>query len=110
MGRILRILSEIYLALIQARAPPAEVWCSRPDPSTVAEAAACAAALQAEVFARSALLRTAIVRQQLFFPDRRLIQFDCGKLQVHRPDSPPSQAACMPLRNLTVPEGLFLRT
>ncbi|KAL0043449.1 hypothetical protein WJX79_004963 [Trebouxia sp. C0005] len=25
--------------------------------------------------------RTAIVRRQLFFPDRRLLQFDCGKLQ-----------------------------
>ena len=27
-------------------------------------------------------LRPAIVRQQLFFPDRRLLQYDCGKLQV----------------------------
>ena len=41
-----------------------------------------AAALQAEVFARSAPLRTALVRRQLFFPDRRLIQYDCGKLQA----------------------------
>lgn len=28
------------------------------------------------------LLRSAAVRQQLFFPDRRLVQFDCGKLQA----------------------------
>ena len=27
-------------------------------------------------------LRMAAVRRQLFFPDRRLVQFDCGKLQV----------------------------
>ena len=27
-------------------------------------------------------LRLAQVRQQLFFPDRRLVQFDCGKLQA----------------------------
>jgi len=27
-------------------------------------------------------LRAAAVRQQLFFPDRRLVQFDCGKLQA----------------------------
>ena len=40
------------------------------------------ASLQQEWFQRSAPLRTAIVRQQVFFPDRRLIQFDCGKLQV----------------------------
>jgi hypothetical protein len=29
-------------------------------------------------------LRTAAVRQQLFFPDKRLIQYDCGKLQARR--------------------------
>ena len=38
--------------------------------------------MQREWFARSQPLRTALVRQQVFFPDRRLIQFDCGKLQV----------------------------
>lgn len=66
----------------QARAPAPAVWCSRPGPSVVAEAARRAAAAQAEFSARSGALRTAIVRQQLFFPDRRLIQYDCGKLQV----------------------------
>lgn len=71
--------------MLQARAAPPQAWCSRPDPSAVAEAARRTAALQAEVFARSAPLRTAIVRQQLFFPDRRLLQFDCGKLQVKQP-------------------------
>ena len=66
----------------QARAQPTRIWCSSPDPALVA-----AAAQQAEVAARAwfqggAPLRTAIVRQQLFFPDRRLLQYDCGKLQV----------------------------
>ncbi|EIE18784.1 hypothetical protein COCSUDRAFT_221, partial [Coccomyxa subellipsoidea C-169] len=78
-------LKTFMFVIPRARAPPPEIWCSRPDPSAVAEAAARAAALQAEVFARSAPLRTAIVRQQLFFPDRRLIQFDCGKLQARPP-------------------------
>jgi SNF2 family DNA or RNA helicase len=27
------------------------------------------------------VLRTALVRRQAFFPDRRLLQYDCGKLQ-----------------------------
>ncbi|KAK9839615.1 hypothetical protein WJX81_001019 [Elliptochloris bilobata] len=65
----------------QARAPAPAVWCSRPDSSAVAEAARRAALAQREFAGRSAALRTAIVRQQLFFPDRRLIQYDCGKLQ-----------------------------
>ena len=33
-------------------------------------------------FERSGLLHVPRIRTQLFFPDRRLIQFDCGKLQV----------------------------
>ena len=37
---------------------------------------------QLEWFRSSAPLRTAYVRGQLFFPDRKLIQYDCGKLQV----------------------------
>ncbi|KAG1661680.1 hypothetical protein FOA52_001957 [Chlamydomonas sp. UWO 241] len=32
-------------------------------------------------FEGSAPLRTATVRSQLFFPDRKLLQYDCGKLQ-----------------------------
>lgn len=48
----------------------------------VQRAAANTAAIQAEWFARSAPLHTALVRGQLFFPDRKLLQFDCGKLQV----------------------------
>ena len=67
---------------LQARAPAPAVWCSRPDQSVVAEAARRAALAQREFAARSVALRTAIVRQQLFFPDRRLIQYDCGKLQA----------------------------
>jgi hypothetical protein len=32
-------------------------------------------------FSKGGSLRTALVRKQLFFPDRRLLQYDCGKLQ-----------------------------
>ena len=68
--------------LLQARAATPEIWCSRPDTSALAVQQATQAAMQQEWFERSAPLRTAIVRQQVFFPDRRLIQFDCGKLQA----------------------------
>ena len=66
----------------QARAPPAEVWVSHPDWSLVAAAARRAQALTQTYCQRSALLHTAAIRTRLFFPDRRLIQYDCGKLQV----------------------------
>lgn len=81
MSRYVICEKHIHVRL-QARAPAPAVWCSRPDQSVVAEAARRAALAQREFAARSVALRTAIVRQQLFFPDRRLIQYDCGKLQA----------------------------
>jgi E1A-binding protein p400 len=68
-------------AIPKARATPPELWCSHPDTSLVNAAANRAQALTQAYFARAGLLHTARLRTQLFFPDRRLIQFDCGKLQ-----------------------------
>lgn len=68
--------------MIQARSRQAVLTCSRPDATAVAAAAAAVATSEAAWMMGSAPLRAAVVRQQLFFPDRRLIQFDCGKLQV----------------------------
>lgn len=67
---------------LQARAPPPELWCSHPDTSLVNAAAARAQALTQAWYRHGSLLHTARQRTQLFFPDRRLIQFDCGKLQA----------------------------
>lgn len=44
-------------------------------------AAAATAVATREFFARSAPLHSSLIRRQLFFPDRKLVQFDCGKLQ-----------------------------
>jgi hypothetical protein len=59
-----------------------QAWCSHPPPSVLAAAkrAACSM-LAADLSARAALLHTVMIRRTLFFPDRRLVQFDCGKLQ-----------------------------
>ncbi|XP_031103378.1 protein PHOTOPERIOD-INDEPENDENT EARLY FLOWERING 1 isoform X1 [Ipomoea triloba] len=63
-----------------ARAPPPVCWCSKSGASVFFHPTfkeRCTEVL-------SPLLtpfRPAIVRRQLYFPDRRLIQFDCGKLQ-----------------------------
>lgn len=66
----------------QARTVSAAITFSRPDLDTVRKAAAAAATAQAAWYGGSAPLRTAVVRTQLFFPDRKLIQYDCGKLKV----------------------------
>jgi hypothetical protein len=68
-------------ARAQVRAEPPELVCTRPDAAAVRRAAEAAAVAASEWGLRSGPLRTALVRRQLFFPDRRLLQFDCGKLQ-----------------------------
>lgn len=76
------VLKQFMFVIPQARSPPPSAWCSHPDQSVVLEAARQAQLVQQEWFRCSASLRTAVVRRQLFFPDRQLLQFDCGKLQV----------------------------
>lgn len=73
-------LREFMFAIPKARAPPVEAWCCKPDGSTLRRAAVSAAVAQEEWFQRAGCLRTALVRRQCFFPDRRLLQYDCGKL------------------------------
>lgn len=75
------VIVEFMFAIPKARAPPPLVWCGRPDVSAVRAAANAAFIADQAWYERSGALHTARVRQQLFFPDRRLIQFDCGKLQ-----------------------------
>ena len=79
------VMKQFMVVIPQARAPPPSAWCSHPDQSVVLEAARHVQLVQQEWFQSSASLRTAVIRRQLFFPDRRLLQFDCGKLQVRLP-------------------------
>lgn len=73
-------VESFMFAIPAARAPPPVCWCSKSKTSvfllpTYKE--------RCTEFLSPLLtpLRPAIVRRQLYFPDRRLIQFDCGKLQ-----------------------------
>ncbi|KAK9788325.1 hypothetical protein WJX73_009601 [Symbiochloris irregularis] len=75
------IIREFMFAIPKARSPRPVVWCSHPDQSRALEAAQEAVTMQSMFSRRGKSLATAIARKQLFFPDRRLIQFDCGKLQ-----------------------------
>ena len=69
-------------AIPKARAPPPTLTCAAPSASVRASGRARDAWSQKVGAPALAPLRTAAVRQQLFFPDRRLVQFDCGKLQA----------------------------
>ncbi|XP_010673306.2 protein PHOTOPERIOD-INDEPENDENT EARLY FLOWERING 1 isoform X3 [Beta vulgaris subsp. vulgaris] len=72
---------ESYMFVIPAaRAPPPMCWCNKSGTSVFINPA------YKEKCSKKLLplltpIRPALVRRQLYFPDRRLIQFDCGKLQ-----------------------------
>lgn len=76
------ILKEFVFCIPRARTGPPTSWCSHPDVSAVTEAADSARALSIFMSKdKTSLIHIPRIRTQLFFPDRRLVQFDCGKLQ-----------------------------
>ncbi|XP_073007185.1 protein PHOTOPERIOD-INDEPENDENT EARLY FLOWERING 1 isoform X1 [Typha latifolia] len=78
--RMLDLVESFMFAIPASRAPPPVCWSSKVSCPVFLGPAYKETCM--EVF--SPLLspiRTAIVRRQVYFPDRRLIQFDCGKLQ-----------------------------
>ncbi|GMN55899.1 hypothetical protein TIFTF001_025008 [Ficus carica] len=78
--KMIELVESFMFAIPAARAPPPVCWCSKSGSSVFllpTYKQKCTNVL-------SPLLspfRPAIVRRQVYFPDRRLIQFDCGKLQ-----------------------------
>ena len=78
------VIGAFTFAIPKARAPMPQAYCSRVLAHRALSADSVTSAAVAEAAAAPQLLlpyHQAAVRQQLFFPDRRLIQFDCGKLQ-----------------------------
>ncbi|KAK2993722.1 hypothetical protein RJ640_003721 [Escallonia rubra] len=73
-------VESFMFAIPAARAPPPTCWCSKNGTSAFLKPTYTDRSFEL----LSPLLtpfRPAIVRRQVYFPDRRLIQFDCGKLQ-----------------------------
>ncbi|XP_068641321.1 protein PHOTOPERIOD-INDEPENDENT EARLY FLOWERING 1-like [Aristolochia californica] len=78
--KMVDLIESFMFAIPAARAPFPVCWCSKVGspafwrPSYKEKCT--------EVFAPLlSSIRPAVVRRQVYFPDRRLIQFDCGKLQ-----------------------------
>ncbi|KAF3788946.1 PHOTOPERIOD-INDEPENDENT EARLY FLOWERING 1 protein [Nymphaea thermarum] len=80
LQRMLDVIERFMFAIPAARSPPPTCWCSKKGSSPVFEPTfkeQCGT-----IFGPLLMpIRPAIVRRQVYFPDRRLIQFDCGKLQ-----------------------------
>ncbi|KAL9319263.1 hypothetical protein ACSQ67_015780 [Phaseolus vulgaris] len=78
--KITDVVESFMFAIPAARAPSPVCWCSTSETNVFLQPSykqQCSEVLLPLL----SPIRLAIVRRQVYFPDRRLIQFDCGKLQ-----------------------------
>jgi SNF2 family DNA or RNA helicase len=74
-------LTKFLCYIPSARAQSIQMHCSHPDPSEAVKRESAKQSVIDELNPAIELLHTANIRTQIYFPDKRLIQFDCGKLQ-----------------------------
>ena len=82
IGSLLDVLTNFVCIIPKARAQAPRVVASRCDRSSEMELAAAEIKFRSVYSAVNDVCRPAHIRQQLYFPDKRLLQYDCGKLQV----------------------------
>ncbi|WPT11241.1 Protein PHOTOPERIOD-INDEPENDENT EARLY FLOWERING 1 [Picochlorum sp. SENEW3] len=75
------ILKNFVFVIPKARSAMPQLVSGSPQPVSITEMIAKREHLWNQFTSSTALLHVPRVRQQLFFPDKRLIQYDCGKLQ-----------------------------
>lgn len=81
LDTMLETLQTFTCIIPKTRAPPCELFCSKPVPD-VSRAQRIQLKLQREIKKYPDVLHPVRVRQDIYFPDKRLLQFDCGKLQM----------------------------
>ena len=81
-GSLLDMLTNFVCIIPRARCAPASVVWSRRDFGAEGRLEEVAAGVARMYSAVNDVCRPAHIRQQLYFPDKRLLQYDCGKLQV----------------------------
>ncbi len=75
------VISEFVCIIPKARAPPTVLTCSNPDPSEVLQRRRRDAEFIEQASPAVDIFRNSFVRSQVYFPDKSLVQYDCGKLQ-----------------------------
>ncbi|CAN0906609.1 Protein PHOTOPERIOD-INDEPENDENT EARLY FLOWERING 1 [Linum grandiflorum] len=80
LRRMIDLVESFMFAIPAARAPAPNCWCSKRG-SPVFLTPIYRDRSSEMLLPLLSPVRPAIVRRQVYFPDRRLIQFDCGKLQ-----------------------------
>jgi SNF2 family DNA or RNA helicase len=75
------LITPFVCIIPKARAPPPVLACAHPHPSTLQEQQRTAQELPRLLSPTVDIFQPAFVRSQVYFPDKRLVQYDCGKLQ-----------------------------
>jgi len=76
------LMAQFWCVVPRARAPPIELHCAHADPSDTERSRREEALVHRAVSPATDIYRVPWVRGQLNFPDKRLLQYDCGKLQT----------------------------
>jgi hypothetical protein len=79
--RVMDVVTAFMFAIPAARAPVPVVWCSHAKGGGAAVDEAMSEEVVQEASRMLVPLQPVVVRRELFFPDRRLLQFDYRKLQ-----------------------------
>lgn len=74
-------IEHVCCIIPKARAKPPRLVVARPDRAREAESEVRTLTLLRGLSPASDIFRTSFARQQIFFPDKYLLQWDCGKLQ-----------------------------
>jgi len=74
-------IEHVCCIIPKARAKQPQLYVYKPDRRRLERAAGRVLHMVTELSPATTLLRPSFARQQLFFPDRYLLQYDCGKLQ-----------------------------
>ena len=74
-------LKQFVFVIPKARSKTSELVSSVPDTPSLSDIVVKDRTLWKHYTESTALLHTQRIRKQLFFPDKRLLQYDCGKLQ-----------------------------
>lgn len=75
------LVTQFLCIIPKARAPPPIIACPHPNPSTLLATQRLKSELPLILSPTVDIFRPAFVRSQVYFPDKRLVQYDCGKLQ-----------------------------
>eukprot|EP01117_Protostelium_nocturnum_P005176 TRINITY_DN1884_c0_g1_i1.p1 TRINITY_DN1884_c0_g1~~TRINITY_DN1884_c0_g1_i1.p1 ORF type:complete len:2185 (-),score=786.74 TRINITY_DN1884_c0_g1_i1:61-5742(-) len=75
------IIQNFTFCIPKARAPPPQFHCSHPVVSSFQQNERFTEELSVALAESATPFREQFVRTQIYFPDKRLIQYDCGKLQ-----------------------------